>query len=427
MKIDVISRIREVFDWEVSPRDISSHLLKHSLFAVIVISVASAYGNYYLDLGNELSIILLFSAFIYFLGYYLIRWRNKFTIPFLIFFLLSLILINFLWFFNGGTKGGTLLIIHIFFTLLLFVSRDKFSIYIVVFYTINISVLFYIEYTYPYLIDGYASDKQRLIDIIIVSYLFYLGGLPLLILGKKQFRKAKERAEESERMKTAFIANMSHEIRTPMHAIMGFSEFLQDDMFSDEEKKQFIQTIRDNGDLLLHLINNILNLSKLDAGSIKVELAPFDLRELLLQVYNSYQPLITNPKVKLILKDELPDILPPIVSDHHLLYQVFSNLLNNALKVTDEGEIIIGAKVDKNISFFVSDTGPGIPEEHHQLIFDRFTQVGKPNAQKRSGVGLGLSICQSIMELLGGSINVYSDGISGTTFTFKLPFSQLSK
>jgi len=427
MKINVAGKIREVFDWEVSSKDMSYHLLKYSLLALIVISTISACGNYYLGLGWQLSLITSLSALIYSFGYYLIRWKNKFVIPFLIFFSLSFLFINSLWFLNGGTNGGTLLIIHVFFTLILFISHEKYYLYIIALYTINISILFYIEYNFPEVIRGYDNDKQRLIDIIIVSYLFYIAGLLLLLLGKRHLRIEKDHAVESEKMKTAFIANMSHEIRTPMHAIMGFSELLQDAMFSEEEKKQFIKTIRDNGDILLHLINNILNLSKLDAGTIKVEMASFDLRQLLLQVYNSYQPLIINPKVKLILRDDLTDDQAILVSDFHLLYQVFSNLLNNALKVTHEGEIVIGARVDKEIFFYVSDTGPGISQEHHQLIFNRFTQIEKSSLGKKSGVGLGLSICHSIMQLLGGSIEVHSDGESGTSFYFKLPLSQLSK
>lgn len=427
MKIDVIGRVRKILDWEVSPKNISSHLLKHSLLALILISIVFAYANYSLELERELSIILSFSALIYALAYYLIRWKNKEVIPFFIFLCLSIILLNFLWFFNGGTKGGTLLVIHVFFTLLLFISHDKYYFFIIAFYAINISALFYVEYTYPEIIKGYVSEKQRLIDLIIVSYIIYIGGLPLLLIGKKHFKKAKDRAEESEEMKMAFIANMSHEIRTPMHAIMGFSELLEDDVFSEEERRVFIKTIRKNGDLMLHLIDNILNLSKLDGGLIKAELAPINIKELLHQLYASYQPLMVNSNVKLILKENLADDQKIIVSDYHLLYQVFSNLLNNALKVTVEGTIVIGVKVDKQITFFVSDSGPGISKEHHQLIFNRFTQIGKSTLEKKNGVGLGLSICYSIMQLLGGGIGVESDGKSGATFSFHLPLSQISK
>lgn len=426
MKIDVVRKVRETLDWEVSPKDMSFSLLKYSLLTLIIISVISSCGNYYLGLGWQVSLISLLSALIYALGYYLIRWKKKFVIPFLVFVSASVLFINFLWFFNGGTKGGTLLIIHVFLTLLLFISNDKYYLYIIAFYALNISALFYIEYHFPELIKGYKIDSQRLVDVILVSYLFYIGGLLLLFLGKRHLRKENDRAQESEEMKMAFIANISHEIRTPMHAIIGFSELLQDDMFSEEEKKQFVKTIRDNGDLLLHLINNILNLSKLDAGTIKVELASFDLRELLLQVSNSYQPLISNPNIKLILKEEFAEEQPIIVSDYNLLYQVFSNLLNNALKVTAEGEIVIGVKIGKEISFYVSDTGPGISKEHQELIFNRFSQIGKSSLEKRSGVGIGLSICHNIMQLLGGTLEVHSDGKSGTVFYFNLPLSQLS-
>lgn len=427
MKEDVVEKARRLLDWEISPKNISAHLLRLSLFAIILISAISAYGSYSLGLGIDLSSILVLSCLIYSFAYYLVRWKKKFMVPFLIFFFLSVILINFLWFLNAGTKGGTLLIIHVLFTLLLFIIHDKYAPYIIIFYAINISILFYIEFKYPHLIMGYTSDKQRLFDIMTVSYLFYLGGLPLLLLGKKLFRRAKERAEDSEQIKTKFIANMSHEIRTPLHAILGFSELLQDDLFSKEEKDQFAKTIRDNGDLLLYLINNIMNVSKLDAGLVKVSLSSFNLRDLLKQLYNSYQPLIINPKVKLILKDELQDNQTEVVSDYHLLYQIYSNLLNNALRVTNEGEIIIGAKADKEICLYVSDTGPGIPKEHHQFIFNRFTQLGKTPDEKKSGVGLGLSICHGLIQLLHGSIEVYSDGKSGSTFTFKLPLTALEK
>ncbi|GGK12483.1 MULTISPECIES: PAS domain-containing sensor histidine kinase [Parabacteroides] len=222
-----------------------------------------------------------------------------------------------------------------------------------------------------------------------------------------------EKVEEGNRMKMAFLANMSHEIRTPLNAIVGFSQLLaQTD--EHEDKEEFVRIIEENNDLLLQIINDILDISKIDAGKMTFNYSDFDITEIitdLKQVYNSH----LSPKVKFICN--LPYKKYMIRSEKNRLIQVITNLLNNAVKFTSEGSITIGYEIiPKGLSFYVSDTGKGIDKENLKHVFERFAKFDK----FVPGTGLGLSICQMIVNKLGGEISVESEFGKGSTFRFTI-------
>ena len=228
--------------------------------------------------------------------------------------------------------------------------------------------------------------------------------------------KAKEKAEEADRLKSAFLANMSHEIRTPLNAIVGFSSMLEE-AEDQEEKHQYITIIEDNNKLLLQLISDILDLSKIEAGTFDIIPERVNAKQLCNDLFQAMQ-MKTSPQVELRLKDNLPELT--FTSDKNRLYQVLLNFVTNALKFTSEGNITIDYQIDGNeVKFSVQDTGMGIEPEKQEAIFTRFVKLNS----FIPGTGLGLPICQSIVTQLGGKIGVESEPGRGACFWFTHPIN----
>ena len=228
--------------------------------------------------------------------------------------------------------------------------------------------------------------------------------------------KAKEKAEEADRLKSAFLANMSHEIRTPLNAIVGFSSMLEE-AEDQEEKHQYITIIEDNNKLLLQLISDILDLSKIEAGTFDIIPERVNAKQLCNDLFQAMQMKAT-PQVELLMKDNLPELT--FTSDKNRLYQVLLNFVTNALKFTSEGSITIDYKIDGNeVKFSVQDTGMGIEPEKQEAIFSRFVKLNS----FIPGTGLGLPICQSIVTQLGGKIGVESEPGKGSCFWFTHPIN----
>ena len=228
--------------------------------------------------------------------------------------------------------------------------------------------------------------------------------------------KAKEKAEEADRLKSSFLANMSHEIRTPLNAIVGFSSMLEE-AEDQEEKHQYITIIEDNNKLLLQLISDILDLSKIEAETFDIIPERVNAKQLCNDLFQAMQ-MKTSPQVELRLKDNLPELT--FTSDKNRLYQVLLNFVTNALKFTSEGNITIDYQIDGNeVKFSVQDTGMGIEPEKQEAIFTRFVKLNS----FIPGTGLGLSICQSIVTQLGGKIGVESEPGRGACFWFTHPIN----
>ena len=228
--------------------------------------------------------------------------------------------------------------------------------------------------------------------------------------------KAKEKAEEADRLKSAFLANMSHEIRTPLNAIVGFSSMLEE-AEDQEEQLQYITIIEDNNKLLLQLISDILDLSKIEAGTFDIIPERVNAKQLCNDLFQAMQ-MKTSPQVELRLKDNLPELT--FTSDKNRLYQVLLNFVTNALKFTSEGNITIDYQIDGNeVKFSVQDTGMGIEPEKQEAIFTRFVKLNS----FIPGTGLGLPICQSIVTQLGGKIGVESEPGRGACFWFTHPIN----
>jgi PAS domain S-box-containing protein len=239
---------------------------------------------------------------------------------------------------------------------------------------------------------------------------------------------AKELAEESDRLKTAFLQNMSHEIRTPMNAIMGFSELLCCNYNNKTKLQKFSEIINRRCNDLLDIINDILDIAKIESGQLPVNIEEFSLNELfsdLTSFFVEYQKRLDKKHIK--LKFHAPDNQADhiILTDKIKLKQIFINLISNAFKFTDEGKIEGGYKFDNNsnLQFYLSDTGIGIPADKHQVVFERFSQLNQGSKKNLGGTGLGLPIVKGLVDLLGGEISLESEPGKGSTFYFTIPSS----
>ena len=246
-----------------------------------------------------------------------------------------------------------------------------------------------------------------------------LIGSSLVITPRKRLeqdlRSARDRAEESNRLKSAFLANMSHEIRTPLNAIVGFSELLVD-CDDPEEKAEYQSIIESNNELLLRLINDILDLSKIESGILERKPEKFNLAEVCNELHTMILPKVTNPEVKLHISGECPDCW--IFLDRNRLKQVWMNYLTNAVKCTRSGHIDIGYSIEQNgVRFYVEDTGAGIPQELQERVFGRFQKLN----EFAQGTGLGLAISKAIVEAAGGEVGFSSEPGVGSTFWAWVP------
>ncbi len=236
---------------------------------------------------------------------------------------------------------------------------------------------------------------------------------------------AKVKAEESDKLKSAFLANMSHEIRTPMNAIMGFTQILTQPGLSISKVKSFARIINTSSLQLLSIINDIIDISKIDANQITMDSQWVSVNGLLRELFVTYTKLVKPKKLKLDYKREFPKKLIQLHADGNRIKQVFCNLLDNAIKYTDVGGIEFGYRIMGNyISFYVKDTGIGISKDNQEMIFHRFSQVAAGSKNLNSGNGLGLSISKALVERLGGEITIDSELGSGSTFTFTVPFAK---
>jgi PAS domain S-box-containing protein len=239
---------------------------------------------------------------------------------------------------------------------------------------------------------------------------------------------AKEKAEESEKLKTAFLHNISHEIRTPMNSIIGFASLLGEPGITPETQSSFIETIQGSSNQLLSIINDIVDISNIDANLAKIRLSQVSLNSELASLYKQFLPIAKNKNIQFTLETTLPHEKTLIRTDSTKLCQILTNLINNALKFTKQGQITFGYILQgQMLEFYVSDTGIGIPPDQHDLIFDRFYQVEHNLIREYEGTGLGLSICKGYIELLGGRIWLTSEPGKGTIFYFTLPYVQAKK
>lgn len=245
---------------------------------------------------------------------------------------------------------------------------------------------------------------------------------------EKELITAKEQAEESDRLKSAFLANISHEIRTPMNGILGFASLLKEPFLDQKMQQRYIQIIEDSGERMLNLINQIIDISKIESGQMKVDLTKVNINIVVDKLFNFFLPMAQQKGLQLLCKKPFPKVHPTILSDEEKIQAVLTNLINNAIKYTETGKVEFGYEIHgSTLEFFVNDTGIGIEPKKLNAIFDRFVQADTSVSKAYEGAGLGLSISKAYIEMLGGKIQVSSAKGAGSRFIFTLPDAQERK
>ncbi|PKL84724.1 MAG: hypothetical protein CVV22_11500 [Ignavibacteriae bacterium HGW-Ignavibacteriae-1] len=240
---------------------------------------------------------------------------------------------------------------------------------------------------------------------------------------QEQIIYARDKAEESDRLKTAFLQNMSHEIRTPLNGIIGFSELLKDTELSTEERDEFTSIIQASGRRLIEIVNNVLDISKIETGQMNIRNHAFSINTIIYDSLDFFTQHAKEKSLTLKYKVGLEDDDSMIISDSVKIQQVLTNLINNSIKFTDNGSVQFGYEVqDSELLFTIKDTGIGISDEYKERVFERFIQADLTTTRTYEGSGLGLSICRGLVELMGGRIWLESELGVGTTFYFTIPF-----
>ena len=234
---------------------------------------------------------------------------------------------------------------------------------------------------------------------------------------------ALERAEESDRLKSAFLKNMNHEIRTPMNGILGFTDLLKDSDLTDEEQEEYLDIIKSSSGRLLNTINNLMNISMIESCQMKVSNTNMDINKKINELHSYFKSKAEKKGIKFSLNNSLSEHETIIKTDREKVITILKNLINNAVKFTREGKIEFGcSKKRDELEFYVKDSGIGIPADKHQAIFKYFIQAENYTTRSFEGAGLGLSICKAYVEMLGGKIWLESEEGKGTQFYFTIPY-----
>ncbi len=367
------------------------------------------------------------STFIILGLYFFIRFYNYTFIAKILFSTVGILLLDISWFEKHLSNGPVLFFIMAFGGLIVWIWEGILLSSLITLYVLNILVLYLIDSNSPISQSIYKSKEARSLDIYFNFLIYSIILIVLLNAIKRDFVRQKERAVRSDKLKSAFLANMSHEIRTPMNAIVGFSGLIEDEN-DDAVRSQYVNIIKNSSDSLLKLIDDIIDLSKIEAGDLQLVQADFSVKAMFDELESIYRlELQKKNKENIALKFVLPtgDII--LQADPFRMRQVLMNLLNNALKFTNQGSIIVSCqKKNGELLFEVKDTGVGIPISDQANVFDRFTKFDY-HGLNNEGSGIGLSIVEKIIHLLQGSIWLESEEDKGTSFYFTIPYSAMKK
>lgn len=403
--------------------------LQHRFFNLIaffggVVCVLGTIVNLFIGSGLVLTIAAGSALIAVWGAFYLSRFKNNFVMGRAILTAFPFFLLGYIFFINNGSRGPLLYLYMVFFLLLLIVWTGRSRGILITLFSLNILAFLLIELYFPQSTQPYIDEETRLLDVYL-SYFMYIMLLgAIMVFTLRGYIKEKQKAEQSDQLKSAFLANMSHEIRTPMNAILGFSQLLNNDL-SKEKMDAYIKIIKDNGKSLLHLIEDIIDVSKIEAGELKIHEAEINVDALISDIVCTFKQILKDmPEKNLEIRADIgiPGLI--IITDRARMKQILNNLMHNALKYTETGDIVIGYQVENNIlEFFVKDSGLGIKQEFLEEIFERFRKIESEKSKKiQPGTGIGLSISKNLAELLGGEMCVESVYGRGSIFSMKLPY-----
>lgn len=397
-----------------------SYLIFASLSCFISTFTNAALGFGYVNVIVLLVSFILFSA-LFVLG----RIYKRITFAKRSFTIYSFLFCNFYWYINYGSQGSAVYVFLLFFFIMIFVWETMQIWIIAAFVVLNVLILFIVELSFPGFITQYSSESVRITDSYI-TLIFILGFFSIIIVSaKNNYIKQYKLAQQADRLKSAFLANMSHEIRTPLNAIMGFTQLLATRDLQKEKKELYAGLVTKNSQYLMQLVSDILDISLIETGQLKVRKRITDLSEIFTKLYYTYTKVLeetAKSNVQLVMN--LPQSPVKIDIDGVRLEQVLSNLLSNAVKFTTEGNIKFGyTHLDEEILIYVEDTGCGIKEEFQPYIFSRFVKDENINdAHLERGAGIGLSLSRDLVQILNGKIWFVSEYNKGTIFYVSIPY-----
>lgn len=466
--------------------------LEHRFFIAMcfvagITGLLAAIINISLDFQPVMIIATTAISVIFFAFYFISLKAKIYKVLIIPYIFISLLSLSYLWFMNAGSNGPVAFLIFTALLVYVVLTRGVYRYIAVTVVVITISVLYIWEYMHPELVVNYTDAQIKLYDlfltaIISIGLIAFIGSYIMrnyhderemvieqsdkILQQNEEIKKAdeelmhhqenleqivkertreleranlelqiaKNKAEESDRLKTAFLSNMSHEIRTPMNAIIGFSHLLKDPNMSKENLNNYVDIITERGNQLLNIINDIIDISKIESGKISIHKSACNVNQMFDELYTMfYNTKELTKKSHLELRYVKPDVFEDIIinTDTNRLKQILSNLIDNAIKFTQAGFVEMGYSILKNngknkIQFYVKDSGIGISKANRSLIFNHFRQIDESHTRLFGGTGIGLSISQNLAELLGGDLIVDSKKGEGSTFYLTLPYETVT-
>ncbi len=391
--------------------------------AAIIFSVVSLVVNIILGFDLYLLTIPIFSLIIFVVVYYLARIEKYVRIAKWLFLGSVFIFINLLWYYNYGSHGPWFYMVILLYSYLIFMMAGRQLFIVSMLLVLNVVVLFVFEYHFPDALGNYPNEYSRVVDTYMAIVLYGAVAFVLMTIVKRLYLMEYQKAKESDRLKSSFLANMSHEIRTPLNAIVGFSNLLAEDEVDADEKAQYVEIINQSNASLLRLIDDVLDVSLIEADQMKINPREVALNQLFNNMLITYQKVLKEKeKETLKLELEIPDKQYFVQADPARINQVMVNLLDNAIKFTHQGKVSFGFKKEEGfLHFFVADTGIGIDPQYVDALFERFFKVEDDQAKLYRGTGIGLYLSKKVVELMGGKIWVDSKLHEGSVFHFTLP------
>jgi signal transduction histidine kinase/CheY-like chemotaxis protein len=392
-------------------------------FVALIMSLYGTILNIAMGLNSYLILTSVFTFLIFTFTYILSRFFSRSNLAYWIFSISAPVLLSMLWFENGGTKGPIIFIYFVYFVFIMLEWDGRVRGIFIAVIVLNLFLLYFLEYLFPYLIVPYRTEKSRMIDLISGLILFMIFAGMVIRNSKHNFILERQKAEQSDKLKSTFLANMSHEIRTPMNSIVGFSKLLSRDL-PVEKRDEFIQIIDESGKYLLKLIDDIIDISRIESDTIQIKKSSCNLYKLFQKLNASFEQTIRKyGKNELILSFPYVKLEYAVLTDEVRLEQILSNLIVNAIKFTEKGSIIVGLEITGNfLQFSVRDMGIGIKPEHLDKIFTQFFKLEDDSLKSiQRGTGIGLYLSKKLAGLLGGRIWVESTYGSGSTFFFTIP------
>jgi len=412
---------RSIIIGESGELELKKRLIILTSLIMTFFGLVSILSNFLLGFGPVMIVLMAVISIIFF-GFYLIGRFNLLNLQIYILISLTyLIIINIAWHYNYGSRGPVLSMFIILYAFYIFLWEKRILVFASIILLLNLLVLFILEWRNPDFTGNYPDEYLRISDIYLGLFIAMLLIMAFVLTVKLNYMREYAQARKADQLKSAFLANMSHEIRTPLNAIVGFSSLVSDDSFDQEQREEFKNLINKNSDYLMFLIEDIIDLSKIEVGALNFMMAEIRLNELFEKLKQSFSGSLGQERSHLHIHYQLKLDDPVIKTDAFRLEQVLRNLINNAIKFTEQGEVEFGVeRLDGEITFYVKDSGIGIRPENIDVIFDRFVKVEERGRNMVRGTGIGLFLSKQLIEKLGGRIWVQSEYGHGTTFYFSI-------